>query len=99
MNKKNRTTAIALVGVFVLFAALVPVYWAVSNGSPDGLDSLLQKQNVQEKEPVYKPPLAELQDYGLTMPLYITSGIIGGLAVLAVFVLLGRALKRDRSQS
>ncbi len=95
MNKRDKSIPVVLVGVFFLFALLVPVYWAVSSEDPDGLDTLLEQQNVQEKGFVYSPPLAALQDYGATMPIYIISGIIGGLVVLTIVVLIGRALKRD----
>ncbi len=93
--KRNKGVSSALVGVFILFALFVPVYWAMSSEDPDGLDTLLEQQHVQEKEPVYSPPLAALQDYGATIPLYIISGIVGGLSVLAVLVLIRRALKRS----
>ncbi len=95
MDKRNKGVILALIGVFILFALLVPVYWTVSNGSPDGLDKLLEQQNVEAKAPVYSPPLAELQDYGLSMPLYVVSGTLGGLAVLVVLILIGKALKHD----
>ncbi len=82
----------------ILFAVLVPVYWAGSNGYPDGLDKLLEQQNVREREPVYSPPLAELQDYGATMPLYVLSGIGGAIVVLGVLLLVGKLIKRDRRE-
>ncbi len=94
VKKRGKSITIALVGVFLVFTLLVPVYWTVSSESPDGLDTLLEEQNVQAKEPVYSPPLAELQDYGATIPLYIVSGILGALIVLAALVLIVRVLKR-----
>lgn len=98
MDKRNKGIIIALIGVFILFAVLVPVYWAVSNGYPDGLDRLLEQQNVEEKEPAYSPPLAELQDYGATMPLYVLSGVGGALIVLGVLLLVGKIAKHSRRE-
>ncbi len=98
MDKRNRGTVIALIGIFIVFAALVPVYWSASNGYPDGLDRLLEQQNVQEKESAYSPPLAELQDYGATMPLYVLSGVVGALIVLGVLLLVGKMVKHSRRE-
>ncbi len=97
MDKSNKRIVITLVSVFILFAALVPIYWATSNGRPDGLDTLLEQRNVKEGS-VYSPPLAELQNYGSTMPLYILSGIVGAIIVLGVLLLVGKIAKRNRRE-
>jgi len=49
IDKSNKSLLIGLVGVFTLFMVLVPVYFAFSNGLPDGLDKQLQENRVQEK--------------------------------------------------
>jgi hypothetical protein len=94
MDKKNRGLLYALVGVFLIFALLVPVYWAVSSSSPDGLDKLLEEHSVPEKAPVNSPPITGLLGYGTAIPVYILSGIIGAIAVLAILFLVGKALVR-----
>ena len=89
---------IGLLGVFVLFAVLVPVYFAVSNGLPDGLDKQLEENRVQEKEPVYNPPFSQLIDYGSDIPLYIVNGLIGGIVVLIIGLILARILSARGSK-
>ncbi len=96
MNKSGKGVTTVLIIVFILFALLVPVYWAISNGCPDGLDTLLKQQNVKEGGSVYSPPLAELQNYGSTMPLYILSGVVGAIIALGVVLLVGKLAKRSR---
>jgi len=78
MDKSNKSLLIGLVGVFTLFMVLVPVYFAFSNGLPDGLDKQLQENHVQEKKPVYTPPFGQLIDYGSDVHSYIVNGLIGG---------------------
>ncbi len=92
MDKRSKSLMIGLLGVFVLFAVLVPVYFAVSNGLPDGLDKQLEENQVQEKEPVYNPPFNQLIDYGSDIPLYIVNGLIGGIMVLVIGLILARIL-------
>ncbi|MDD1721223.1 MAG: hypothetical protein LUP95_04485 [Euryarchaeota archaeon] len=75
----------------------VPVYWAVSNGYSDG-DTLLEQHIVKEKEPAYSPPVAELQDYGSTMPICILTGIVGAIIVLGILPLIGKIVKRNRRE-
>ncbi len=96
MDKSGKGAIIVLISVFILFALLVPVYWATSNGYPDGLDTLLKQQNIKEGGSVYSPPLATLQNYGSTMPLYILSGVVGAIIVLGVVLLVGKLAKRSR---
>ena len=98
MDKRSRHMIAALIGVFILFAMLVPVYWTVSNGYPDGLDKLLEQQNVVANEPVYSPPVAELQGYGTTMPLYLLSGVGGAIVVLGALLLIGKVVKHNRGE-
>ena len=98
MDKRNRGMIVALIGIFIVFTALVPVYWIASNGYPDGLDALLDQQNVQGKESAYSPPLAALKDYGVTMPLYVLSGVVGAVIVLSVLLLVGRIIKHSRRE-
>ncbi len=88
--------ACALIGVFVIFMLIVPVYWAVSSAYPDGLDKLSEQQGVPEKEPMYSPPVAELQEYGRDIPAYVFSGMIGAIAVLAILLLVSRILLQQR---
>ncbi len=96
MNKRDKGIMMALTGLFITFIALAPVYWTTSNGSPDGLEKLLEQQNVQEKGSVYSPPLAGLRDYGATMPLYVLSGIVGIVIVLCIALLVGKTIKHGR---
>ncbi len=98
MDKRNKGIIVALIGIFIVFSALVPVYWIISNGYPDGLDTLLDQQNVQGKESAYSPPLAELRDYGVTMPLYVLSGVVGAVIVLSVLLVVGRVIKHSRRE-
>lgn len=98
MNKRDKGVIGALIGIFIVFSALVPVYWIVSNGSPDGLDTLLDQQGVQGGVPAYSPPLAALRGYGATMPLYVLSGVVGALIVLGVLLLAGKIVKRSRRE-
>ncbi|MGZ4905748.1 MAG: hypothetical protein ACXV5T_03285 [Halobacteriota archaeon] len=98
MDKRCRHMIAALIGVFILFAMLVPVYWTVSNGYPDGLEKLLEQQNVVAKGPSYSPPVAELQGYGATMPLYFLSGISGAILVLGILLLIGKIAKHSRRE-
>lgn len=84
----------SLVGVLVVFALLVPVYWAVPSASPDGLDKLLEEHRVPEKAPVYSPPITGLLGYGSAVPVYISSGTIGAIAVLAILSLVDKVLVR-----
>ncbi len=93
IDKRNTSLMIGLLGVFVLFAVLVPVYFAFSNGLPDGLDKQLEENRVQEKEPVYNPPFSQLIDYGSDIPLYIVNGLIGGSVLIIVGILLALFLK------
>ena len=92
IDKRNKSLMIGLLGVFVLFAVLVPVYFAVSNGPPDGLDKQLEENHVQEKEPVYNPPFSQLIDYGSDISSYIVNGLIGGIVVLVIGLILARIL-------
>ncbi len=98
MDKRGRSVTIALVSVLILFSMLVPIYWAVSNGYPDGLDAVLEQQNVEGKGPAYSPPFADLHDYGSTMQLYLMSGVIGAIAVLGILLLVGKIIKRNRRE-
>lgn len=93
IDKSNKSLLIGLVGVFILFMVLVPVYFAFSNGLPDGLDKQLQENHVQEKKPVYTPPFGQLIDYGSDVPSYIVNGLIGGAVVLSIGVFLALFLK------
>lgn len=93
IDKRNKSLVIGLLGVFVLFAVLVPVYFAVSNGLPDGLDKQLEANRVQERKPVYNPPFNQLIDYGSDISTYIVNGLIGGIVVLTVGVFLALCLK------
>jgi hypothetical protein len=97
MNTTNRGLIFALLAVFIIFVLLVPVYWSVSNGYPDGLDKLIERQNVESRGVPYRPPLSELQGYGSTMGLYVISGLVGALVVLLILVLVGRMLTRHRT--
>ncbi len=94
MSKKSRGLLFALVGIFLIFALLVPIYWTVSSASPDGLDKLLKEQGVPEKAPAYSPPITGLLGYGTAIPIYIVSGIIGATTVLAILFLVGKVLVR-----
>jgi hypothetical protein len=94
MDKKNRGLLYALVGVFLIFASLVPVYWAVSSASPDGLEKLIEEHSVPEKAPAYSPPITGLPGYGNALPIYVLSGIIGATAVLIILFLVGKVLAR-----
>jgi ABC-type cobalt transport system substrate-binding protein len=93
IDKRYKSLTVGLIGVFVLFAVLVPVYFAVSRGLPDGLDKQLEENHVQEKEPVYNPPFSQLINYGSDIPSYIVNGLIGGMVVLIVGVFLTLILK------
>ncbi len=93
IDKRYKSLTVGLIGVFVLFTVLVPVYFAVSNGLPDGLDKQLEENHVQEKEPVYNPPFSQLINYGSDIPSYIVNGLIGGIVVLIVGVFLALFLK------
>jgi ABC-type Fe3+ transport system permease subunit len=93
IDNRNKSLMMGLIGVFVLFAVLVPVYFAVSNGLPDGLDKQLQENRVQEKEAVYNPPFSQLIGYGSDVPSYIVNGLIGGIVVLIVCIVLTLFLK------
>ncbi len=95
---KNRGALIALVGVLLVFVGLAPAYWSISNGYPDGLDSLLEQQGVHEKESAYSPPLAELQNYGATAPFYVLSGVGGALIVYGTVLLAGKVVRRSRRE-
>jgi hypothetical protein len=93
IDKSNKSLLIGLVGVLTLFMVLVPVYFAFSNGLPDGLDKQLQQNHIQEKKSVYTPPFGQLIDYGSDVPSYIINGLIGGAVVLSIGVLLALILK------
>ena len=53
IDKSNKSLLIGLAGVFTLFMVLVPVYFAFSNGLPDGLDKQCRKSCSGKKAGIY----------------------------------------------
>ncbi len=98
MDKRSSNTIIALAGILIIFSALVPVYWGVSHSYPDGLDKLLEQQNVHEKESAYSPPFATFRGYGDTTSLYLLSGVGGAVIVFVILLLIGKIAKRGRRE-
>ena len=79
MRHKFMFAGIAIMAVFCI--GLV-VFFAVSAGKPDGLESILGEQGIQESQPVWNAPLHYGSDFGSALWM----GMIGFGLVLAVTV-------------
>ncbi len=78
MERKRYLTAV--VGIIVLFAVGLELFFIFSAPYGDGLEKTLERAHVEEPEPVYKAPL----DYGDNYAEAFVSGLIGFAAVFAI---------------
>lgn len=79
MQHKFLIAGIAIIAVFCI--GLVG-FFAVSAGKPDGLESVLGEQGIEESQPVWNAPL----NYGSDFPSALLMGMIGFSLVLSITV-------------
>jgi hypothetical protein len=77
---------LAIVGIVILFAIGLELFFLFSAEHGDGLEKTLEKAGVMEGEPVFKAPLDYGDDY--------TSAFLAGLLGFAVLFLLAYGLGR-----
>jgi len=85
-----------LIGAMVILLAFsigLVGFFLVSDGKPDGLETVLEEQGVEEPAPVWAAPL----DYGSDFASTLSMGIIGFSLVLVVtFGYLGIVAKKKQ---
>jgi hypothetical protein len=90
MQRKFLVCGIAILAAFSI--GLIG-FFAVSEGKPDGLETVLEGQGVQESAPVWTAPL----DYGSDFFSALFMGMIGfGLVLTITFGYLKVAAKKKR---
>lgn len=77
---------LAIVGIIILFAIGLELFFLFSAEHGDGLEKTLEKAGVTEGEPVFRAPLDYGDDY--------TSAFLAGLLGFAVLFLLAYGLGR-----
>ena len=89
MQRRFLIAGIAILAVFCL--GLIG-FFALSEGKPDGLETVLGAQGIEDSAPVWKAPL----DYGSDYLSALVMGIIGASLVLAVTYAYLRVAKQRR---
>jgi hypothetical protein len=90
MQHRFLITGIAILAVFCL--GLVG-FFVVSEGKPDGLETVMEEQGIEEPPPIWTAPL----DYGSDYLSALVMGIVGaGLVLTVTFAYLKAAKKRQQ---
>ncbi len=78
----QRRFLIGGIAILATFSICLVGFFLVSEGKPDGLETVLEGQEVEESTPVWMAPL----DYGSDYATTLLMGMIGfGLVLLATF--------------
>jgi hypothetical protein len=81
-----------VIGMVVLFALGLVLFYMFSAGLGDGLEKTMENNGVQEQPPVYNAPLSYGEDYMTTLLM----GLIGFGATFAVIYGLLRVAKKRK---
>ncbi len=88
MQRKFLVCGIAILAAFSI--GLIG-FFAVSEGKPDGLETVIEGQGIEESQPVWNAPL----DYGMDFFSTLLMGMIGfGLVLAITFGYLKAARKK-----
>ena len=88
----RRRMLIGCLAIVLAFSLGLVGFFAFSEGKPDGLEAVLEEQNVGEQQPVWTAPL----DYGSDFLSALSMGIIGFCLVLAITLTYLRAGAKKR---
>ncbi len=88
----RRKVIVGSLAILLAFSIGLVGFFAVSDGRPDGLETVLEEQGVEEQQPVWTAPL----DYGSDYFTALAMGIIGfGLVLVISFGYLRAAKKQQ----
>jgi hypothetical protein len=82
--------------ILLAFAICLVGFFLVSDGKPDGLETILDQQGVEQTAPVWTAPLGYGSDYASTLMM----GILGfSLVLLVSFAYLKFVAKRKQQRT
>ena len=91
----KRDLLVGLSAVILAFAVFLPMYYVLSYGKSDGLESTLQQGSNSGTDGTYNAPLS----YGENLVESLVYGIIGIVVVFAVFYALLLAVRRKKGNA